>query len=563
MTTTFNPTKISKNHSEAPEVPTLGSELLIEVLTDRCAGCQECLIRCPTGAIGLDTDNWIVTVDSALCVGCGQCERTCPFSAITIDGTPKVAPSERHYLQNRAIPAIAPWEETRSGFSNLEAVLAEASRCLSCPDPTCVRGCPAHNDIPAMIASIREGNLDQARSIFEATTHLGSICSRVCNQAVQCEGACSWKLAGNEPVAIGLLERFVFDNSEIHAPHIEASSSMKVAVVGSGPAGMSAAWEFVEAGAEVTVYEADPIPGGLLNHGIPEFTLPSEKVSEVWKSLSDAGVKVELNHRVSQDDLQDFTEKLDAIVLANGASSPIRPSVQGLDRPNVIDAMAFLAAYGEKLGAHNDTNAIEGKKILVIGAGNTAMDVGRIAIRFGAIPTCVEWVTESFARVRSDELEEARHEGVSVRFNTTATLITDGKATLVTTQQSDPKVLPKLIPGTEEIVDADIVVLALGYRLGSEFGQLAPQAPFRASESTKPDDNWITSGIFSGNHNYNRSIADLSWKREVAVAAARSPYAANVFVVGDALVGPSSVVEAMASGREAARASIRAHASKK
>ncbi len=532
---------------------------VVEILADRCAGCQECYVRCPTGAIGFDETNWIVTANNDLCVGCYQCERTCPFTAIFVHGDPATTPSHRHEIPHVAIPAVQPWEETRLGFSSLADAVAEASRCLECPDPTCVRGCPAHNNIPALMQAVVDGNLDLARSIFEDTTHLGSICSRVCNQAAQCEGACSWRLAGAEPVAIGLLERFVFDNSDIHTPaNVAGPSQASVAIVGSGPAAMAASWELIGSGASVTVFEADTDPGGLLNHGIPEFTLPVSKVTEQWETLQQLGVNLVLSHHVTRGELDELASSHDAVILAHGAGSPIRPPVEGIETGQVSDAMEFLAMTGKALLEMRDLPELEGKRILVVGAGNTAMDVGRMAIRFGAKPICVEWVDERFGKVRSDELAEARAEGVEVRFLHTATRIDHSTVTLVRTKHEDPAKLPTIIAGTEEKIEADYVVLALGYRLTKEFEEFAPQSPLRADPKSFVDRTWLGSGMFHPSH--NSGIGPLSWAREQTTTAARRPYAKNVFVVGDALIGPSTVVEAMAQGREAARTILRSKA---
>ena len=216
------------------EAPRLSSQLQVTVLTDRCAGCQECVIRCPAGALSMDASRWVAIADDALCIGCRQCERTCPFSAITVDGPLAVAariePAPAH-------PGRSPGSagEVRPGFVSWDDALAEASRCLDCPDPTCVRGCPAHNDVPSFIRAVRAGDLGQAHDVLRRTSMLPDVCSRVCNQSAQCEGACTWSLAGGTPVAIGKLERFVADNAPVPPPARKSGSGagLSVAVVGS------------------------------------------------------------------------------------------------------------------------------------------------------------------------------------------------------------------------------------------------------------------------------------------------------------------------------------------
>src|ERR1019366_4541463 len=234
----------------------LGSDRpTVKILTDRCAGCQECIIRCPTSALTMDPKRWVALADDDLCVGCRQCERTCPFSAIVVDGPmlvePRIEPEPVHPIR-----LLGDISEIRSGYFGWSEVLAEAERCLQCPDPTCVRGCPAHNDIPGFIASLRDQDLEGAHEVLRRTSLLPDICSRVCNQAAQCEGACSWSLAGGVPVAIGRLERFIADNMDVAPPtNSSIANEMSVGIIGSGPAGAAAAWDLFEAGVSVTVYE--------------------------------------------------------------------------------------------------------------------------------------------------------------------------------------------------------------------------------------------------------------------------------------------------------------------
>src|SRR5471030_1046465 len=186
----------------------------VTVLVDRCAGCQECVVRCPTDALSMEPSTWTAISDDAFCVGCRQCVRTCPFAAIVVQG-PVLVTARVSCPSHQPEQLAGSLEETRTGIHSWADAIAEASRCLTCPDPTCVRGCPAHNDIPSFIAAIRDGDLDEAHRVLRLTSLLPDICSRVCDQAVQCEGACTWSLAGDTPVAIGALERFITDNSRM------------------------------------------------------------------------------------------------------------------------------------------------------------------------------------------------------------------------------------------------------------------------------------------------------------------------------------------------------------
>jgi glutamate synthase (NADPH/NADH) small chain len=174
----------------------------VEVLIDRCAGCQECVVRCPTEALTMDVATWTALPVPDRCVGCRQCERTCPFSAIVVSG-PVLAGSRT--VPDVEVPAevLGSWVELRPGLSAWDEVLAEASRCLDCPDPTCVRGCPAHNDIPGFLRALRSGDVDAAAAVLAQTSTMPDVCARVCDQQLQCEGACSWSLAGAAPFAIG------------------------------------------------------------------------------------------------------------------------------------------------------------------------------------------------------------------------------------------------------------------------------------------------------------------------------------------------------------------------
>ncbi|WP_298446408.1 4Fe-4S dicluster domain-containing protein, partial [Ferrimicrobium sp.] len=185
------------NSSEFPQVT---------VLKDRCSGCQECLVRCPVEAITLDEFTYTVNVDESICVACRQCERTCPFAAIHVEGSLRVSDRVGAHLFEPA-DVRADLHEVRVGFLSDDELVAEANRCLNCPDPTCVRGCPTHNDIPAFIERARNLDFAGAREILSASSSMPEICSRVCDTGTQCEGACSFALAGDMPVAIHEIER--------------------------------------------------------------------------------------------------------------------------------------------------------------------------------------------------------------------------------------------------------------------------------------------------------------------------------------------------------------------
>ncbi len=554
----------------AGAAPTDGPGLSIEVLTDRCAGCQECVVRCPTRALAMDRGTWTVVTDSTRCVGCRQCERTCPFAAIVVEG-PRLDGERQPMRAVHPEPVEGDRHETRLGFTSWAEALAEAARCLSCPDPTCVRGCPAHNDIPGFVAAIADGDLDAAHGILARTSVLPDVCSRVCDQALQCEGACTWSLAGGTPVAVGALERFVTDNAPVPALArvSERGAGLSVAVVGSGPAGIGAAAALTEAGASVTVFERDATPGGLLGWGIPEFTLPRPVADRPWATLQAAGVDLRCGEAVDADRVRMLEAAYDAVVLAHGAGTPIRLAVPGADLVGVEDATAFLKAGRVALeqGSVPDSlvppGAAAGSRpanVLVLGAGNTAMDVARIARRLGARPVCVDWLDRRYAPVRPDELTEAEAEGVVVRFATTLERLegVDGRVTVAVlrrTSQASAAVLPEPVDEPGERLAVDLVVMAMGYRLDADLSAAVPAAPLRRESRGVPDRRWAGSGLLAAGSPAaarGRPIGPLALGREASLAEAALPEGPRVWAAGDALVGPSTVVEAMAQGRRAA-----------
>ncbi|NNM96698.1 MAG: FAD-dependent oxidoreductase [Candidatus Dormibacteraeota bacterium] len=575
---------------------------LVRVDAERCVGCQECVIRCPTGALSLDSKNWIAQADDQLCVGCRQCQRVCPYSAISVSGPMVVGPRQQ-------VPVVHPSalvgnvREVRRGFSSWGQAVAEAERCLRCPDPTCLEGCPAHNDIPGFIAAVRERDLGTAHAVLRETSVLPDICSRVCDQSVQCEGACSWALAGGQPVAIGQLERFITDRAAV--PGVERSSAdgvdLSVAVVGSGPAGCAAAWWLLAAGAKVTMLEKDERPGGVLRWGIPDFTLPTDVAERPIGALIEAGLELRTGVEVGRDiALAGLVDQHDAVILAQGASAPIVPPIPGTDLPGTEDATVFLDRAKRALLAGELLPEIgPGARVLVVGGGNTAMDVARTVRRLGADAIAVEWMDERFTRVRPDELDEARQEGVEVRFSCTVQRL-DGdsigvsSACLQRTRQRRVGERPRVLPGEPERITVNRVVFALGYRVAKDVSGGVVELPLPPVDLRQaiPPRRWLASGILAGGTVGSQALArevtlalaeapaqggvwgrllhhrragdgavrtswwTWLWRHQAAMGldAAQAPRGDRMWVVGDALVGPSTVVGAMAQGREAARA---------
>ena len=476
------------------EADVFGTRPTVRILADRCAGCQECVIRCPTGALSMDAKRWVALDDSDLCVGCRQCERTCPFSAIVVEGPMLVGPRVDP-LPNHPAHLLGDIQEIRSGFTSWTEALAETDRCLQCPDPTCVRGCPAHNDIPGFIAAVRDRDLAGAHQILARTSVIPDICSRVCNQAAQCEGACSWSLAGGTPVAIGRLERFVADNMPVPAPTVASvADPLSVGIVGSGPAAAGAAWDLVEAGATVTVYEKDETPGGLCVWGIPDFTLAEDIALRPWRQLERAGLDLRCEVEIQPKDLNRLLAIHDALIVANGAGVALRLAVPGADLDGVVEATSFLQGAKSALQPTGDPRAFctsmglddsgsgSSAHVLVLGAGNTAMDVARTARRLGMSATCIDWLDERFALARPDELAEARSEGVEIRFSHTLTGLRGesgrvARADLARTVQDHAGKRPKVLTENAIEVEVDLVVMAMGYRNDPDFVNVLPGTP--------------------------------------------------------------------------------------
>jgi glutamate synthase (NADPH/NADH) small chain len=531
----------------------------VKIVSERCVGCQECVIRCPTEALSMNIPKWIAVADNSLCVGCRQCERTCPVGAIAVIG-PRLV-SERSRLPVQAGPVgLGDVAEVRPGFANIEEAIKEAERCMNCPDPTCMRGCPAHNDIPRFIEAIRNKDLAGAERVIAETSCLPDICSRVCNWATQCEGSCSWALAGGEPVAIGKLERFITDNSPV--PPIQKNRSEKgkglsVGIVGSGPAGIAAAYELLSAGASVDIYERGSVPGGVLQWGIPSYILPDDVSGRPIKRLVEAGAKIHTNTSVTPQVMEQLLETHDAMIAAQGAPIAERPSIPGVDLEGVIDATVFLTRAKRSLADGTMMPELKGVHVLDLGGSDTALDVARSILRLGGKPIVIHRREERFSRARPDEIIEAKNEGVEFRFATNLARLEgeNGKvkrAVLVRTRQSKADLAPEVIPGSEQVLEANLVVLSTGYGLDPKFSSLFSPLPLRQPISDRlfPDRRWVGSGILADDNPVGR----VAWEREHALRSATYPRRGKLWLVGDALTGPSSVVASMAQGKLAARA---------
>ena len=539
----------------------------VDVNTERCVGCQECIIRCPTEALSLDKTRWLAQADDNKCVGCRQCVRTCPFSAIVVEG-PETVAGRVHWKVSASPVDPGDISEVRPGLTRAEAE-AEAQRCLNCPDPTCVRGCPAHNDIPGFIEAIRQGDLDGAETIIGRTSCLPDICSRVCDWNKQCEGACSWALAGGEPVAIGRLERYVTDNSRV--PGVKNASTrgegLSVGIIGSGPGSLAAAWELVSNGASVTLYEKDNEPGGVMRWGIPSYVLPDDIARRPVDALRTAGVRVQTGAPVGPEKVSELLGAHDAVVAAYGAALPQRPNLQGSDLGGVIDALQFLGEAKAALAEKRQLEGYAGANLLVLGGSNTAIDAARTAVRLGAKVLVVHRREEPFSRARADEIAEDKREGVVFLFGTNITRLEGqgGKvqrAVLVSTRSNAAGEANENVSGSERPVEADVVVLATGFGLDRSFSSLFGSLPLRqpAAVGAYADRRWEGSGVLS--RDAAGGVGRLAWAREYSLRKSWAPRRERIWLIGDALTGPATVVGAMAQGRLAALAILDRHPGK-
>jgi glutamate synthase (NADPH/NADH) small chain len=428
--------------------------------------------------------------------------------------------------------------EVACGYT-LEEALQEAERCLLCPDEPCIRGCPVEIDIPQFIAKITEKNVRGAYESITEANLLPAICGRVCPQEAQCEGVCT---VGNtlEPVAIGRLERFVGDlaisERWASAPYIEPNE-FRVAVVGSGPAGMACAADMAKAGCEVTVFEAFHEPGGVLKYGIPDFRLPNEVIDAEIEKLRALGVRFECNTLVGRlFTVEQLLTELGyhAVFIGTGAGAPTFLGIPGESLAGVLSANELLTRCN-LMHARDfpdyDTPLQPGTRVAVIGAGNTAMDAMRVSLRLGAAPVyCVYRRTRDEAPARAEELHHAEQEGIEFHWLTSPVeIIGDESGTVrsIRCQQMElgepddsGRRRPVPLPDSEVEIEVDMVVYAIGTNANPILGQ--------------------TSSLGLDERGY--IVADESLATSIA----------GVWAGGDIVTGAATVIEAMGAGRRAA-----------
>jgi glutamate synthase (NADPH/NADH) small chain len=439
-----------------------------------------------------------------------------------------------------------PAEERRKNFNEValgytkEDALSEASRCLACKEPECVEGCPVNVDIPGFIKLICEEDYEGAIEKIKATNTLPAICGRVCPQETQCEALCVLGKKG-QPLAIGRLERFCADNERqkgVKVPEVPKATGKKVAVVGSGPAGLTAAADLAKLGHKVTVFESLHKTGGVLSYGIPEFRLPKEIVRQEIDYIKQLGVEFKPNYIIGRiKTLDELCDEFDAVFLGTGAGLPSFMGIPGENFSGVYSANEFLTRVNlmKAYDPAYDTMIRHGKHVVVVGGGNVAMDAARAALRLGADEVSIVYRRgEEEMPARREEIEHAKEEGIIFRLLTNSVRILGDDKFNVKAIECVKMVLgkpdesgrrsPAPVDGSEFTIPADVVVIAIG---------------------TSP--NPI---IFKGSEGLEQS------KRGTVVADddTGATSKCGVFAGGDVVTGAATVISAMGAGKKAARA---------
>lgn len=432
------------------------------------------------------------------------------------------------------------FQEVCLGYSEEEA-MAEATRCLNCKNPRCVAGCPVSIDIPGFIQELKAGRHEEAAAIIAKSSALPAVCGRVCPQETQCEGVCVRGIKG-EAVAIGKLERFTADWAREHGivtKNTSEKNGQKVAVIGSGPAGLTCAGDLAKAGYDVTIFEALHEAGGVLVYGIPEFRLPKDSVvAHEVENVKKLGVKIEtdtiIGKSVSIDELMD-EEGYDAVFIGSGAGLPMFMNIPGETASGVFSANEFLTRNNlmKAFRSEYDTPIHCGKKVAVIGGGNVAMDAARTALRLGAKTHIIYRRSLEELPARAEEVHHAKEEGIVFDLLTNPVeILTDEKGwvrgiKVIHMELGEPDASgrrrPVPIEGSEEEISVDTVIMSLG-------------------TSPNPLISSTTKGLSVN-------------KRGCIIAEEENGQTerAGVFAGGDAVSGAATVILAMGAGKAAAR----------
>lgn len=432
------------------------------------------------------------------------------------------------------------FDEVCLGYNEEEAK-SEASRCLKCKNAQCVKGCPVAIDIPGFIKEVEAGNMEEASKVIAKSSALPAVCGRVCPQETQCEGKCIRGIKG-EPISIGKLERYVADWSRengIVPEKPDSTNGKKVAVIGSGPSGLTCAGDLAKMGYEVTIFEALHEPGGVLVYGIPEFRLPKETVVKTEiENVKKLGVTIETNVVIGKSTTIDNLieeEGFDAVFVGSGAGLPKFMGIPGENANGVFSANEYLTRSNLMKATleEYDTPLVAGKKVAVVGGGNVAMDAARTALRLGAEVHIVYRRSEEELPARVEEVHHAKEEGIifDLLTNPTEILVDENgwvkgmrcvKMELGEPDESGRR-RPVVVEGSEYEMELDTVIMSLG---------------------TSP--NPLISSTTEG-------LEVNKWKCIVADSENGKTTKEGVYAGGDAVTGAATVILAMEAGRAAAK----------
>ena len=440
---------------------------------------------------------------------------------------------------------IKNFKEVPFGYSDQEAVV-EAERCLQCKHQPCVEGCPVHVPIPQFIQALKDGDLAEAGQIIKSKNNLPAVCGRVCPQEEQCEKVCVMGIK-NEPVAIGRLERYVSDYNmekgtdkasarELEKMKVPELEGRKAAVIGAGPAGLTAAADLAKFGLDVTIFEALHKTGGVLRYGIPEFRLPKDIVDQEVEAIKELGVDIQLNVVVGKSITVDelFEQGYEAMFIGAGAGLPRFLNIPGENLNGVYSANEFLTRVNLMKAfkyPEYKTPVVVGDKVAVVGAGNVAMDAARTAKRLGADDVYIVYRrAEEQMPARSEEIHHAEEEGIEFKLlnNPIAIHGKEGRAAQMECQQmklgekdDSGRRRPIPIEGSEWKLDVDTVIIAIGQN---------PNPLLTANTKDLKTKSW--GGIEVGE--------DQQTSRE------------GVYAGGDVVTGGATVIQAMGAGKTAA-----------
>ena len=432
------------------------------------------------------------------------------------------------------------FDEVCLGY-NADEAMEEASRCINCKNAKCMQGCPVSINIPAFVHEVKEGNFEKAYQIISESSALPAICGRVCPQESQCEGKCIRGIKG-EAISIGKLERFVADwarENGIRPAAPAEKNGKKVAVIGSGPSGLTCAGDLAKLGYDVTIFEALHEAGGVLVYGIPEFRLPKlDVVAKEVENVKALGVKIETNviigRSITIDELMD-EEGFEAVFIGSGAGLPMFMGIPGETAKGVFSANEYLTRNNlmKAFREDYDTPIVHGKKVAVVGGGNVAMDAARTALRLGADVHIVYRRSEAELPARAEEVHHAKEEGIifDLLTNPTEILVDENDAVAgmkcIRMELGEPDASgrrrPVEIPGSEFVLDVDTVIMSLG-------------------TSPNPLISSTTIGL------------DVN-KRKCIIADEETGKTSKdgVYAGGDAVTGAATVILAMGAGKAAAK----------